>query len=177
MKKGKWSRREEKSRKGRLKTKMEGGKVTKWGEDLFLYSCLVLFLFPLFIYIFIKTIEICFGSTQYVIWIKILPRQQDRLLIKVTRPVLFGQRTLSCRPKTIAINLTRPQDRLLKMWPVLPKMSQWLVWRTDYFWHDGSTKWELSPGKKAFHAEKQSCFKKRVMWPKLEKPLAKKLKK
>ena len=51
---------------------------------------------------------------QCVIWTKNLPRQQDRLLIKVTRPMLLGQQTLPWRPITIAINLTCPQDRLLK---------------------------------------------------------------
>ena len=52
---------------------------------------------------------------QCVKWTKILTRQQDRLLIKVTRPVLLGQQILPWRPITIAINLTCPQDRLLKM--------------------------------------------------------------
>ena len=42
-------------------------------------------------------------------WTKIWTRQQDRLLIKVTHPVLLGQETLSWRPITIAINLTCPK--------------------------------------------------------------------
>ena len=38
-----------------------------------------------------------------------------QVFIKVTRPVLLGQQTLAWRPITIAINLTYPKDRLLKM--------------------------------------------------------------
>ena len=63
---------------------------------------------------------------QCVIWTKILTRQQDRLLIKVTCPVLWGQWTLSWRPITIAINLTCPPDRLLKCSQSSPK------WASDW---------------------------------------------
>ena len=72
---------------------------------------------------------------QCVIWTKILTTQQDRLLIKVTHLVLLGQQILPWRPITLASNLTCPQDRLLKPYPVLHKMSQWLDWSTGYFWH------------------------------------------
>ena len=48
--------KEEKEREGG-KFKMEGGKVTKWGEDLFLF-CFSLF----------KTTKICFGSTKMEIF-------------------------------------------------------------------------------------------------------------
>ena len=47
---------------------------------------------------------------------KILTKEQDRLLIKVTPPVLIGQQTL---PKIHSL-ITCPQDRLRK--PALPKM-------------------------------------------------------
>ena len=40
---------------------------------------------------------------------------QDRLLIKVIRPVLLGQQALPWRPITKAINLTCPLDKLLKI--------------------------------------------------------------
>ena len=38
-----------------------------------------------------------------------------QVFIKVTHPVLLVQQTLAWRPITIAINLTCPKDRLLKM--------------------------------------------------------------
>ena len=44
------------------KLKMEGRKVTKWGEDFFLL--LLLLLFFLFCFSLFKITEICFGSTK-----------------------------------------------------------------------------------------------------------------
>ena len=49
---GKWGKQKENEREGG-KLKMEGGKVIKWGEDLFWVFCFSL----------LKTTEICFGST------------------------------------------------------------------------------------------------------------------
>ena len=56
-KKGKWSRKEGKWRKGRWKIEMKGGKVTKWGEDLcivkfFFFFCSLFFCFVLFCFFF-----------------------------------------------------------------------------------------------------------------------------
>ena len=69
--KGKWSRKEEKSKREGGKLKMAGGKVTKWGEELF-FSFFFFFFFLAFFFFFFfffcfslfKTTEICFGSNK-----------------------------------------------------------------------------------------------------------------